>query len=387
MPIVSSLLIIKAMNRPIIRLCFALSLLFSAPLITAEESTPSTTEASGEETSDTSAATPPPVPPVMGPRTEPSPDLNRLQELVKNNSPETEVIWLESGDDRTIGLFHPQSQPEALGGIILFPSEGTHADWPDYAHPLRLQLSDQGWNTLSLQLPTPPTLHPPKRTLPVLQLVKQNGEDNTSEEGGAEESTGTTAPATARPAPPPLPDTETDTPLIPPYPERIQGLANTALNALRQRGAERIIAIGVGSGAVWASQFVKDNQEVVNSLGLVIINPATPSVDAVPVLADLIPALKVPVVDIYQGEPSSTTLFEAPPKQRLRWARRSQLTHYMQRRLSNRYQDWEKQERWLGQQVDGLIRRHILAPMQTVEIEKEMAEEADTAKSEMAPGR
>lgn len=358
----------------------------SAPLFAAEESTPST-EASGEETSDTSAATPPPTPPVVGPRTEPSPDLSRLQELVKNNSPETEVIWLESGEDRTIGLFHPQSQAEALGGIILFPSEGTHADWPDYAHPLRLQLSDQGWNTLSLQLPTPPTLLPPKRTLPVLQLVKQNGADNASgEEGSTEGNAGTTAPATAIPAPPPLPDTETDTDLMP-YPERIQGLANSALNTLRQRGAERIIAIGVGSGAIWASQFVRDNQEAVNSLGLVIINPETPSVDVAPVLAELISALKVPVVDIYQGEPSSTTLFEAPPKQRLRWARRSQLTHYMQRRLSNRYHDWEKQERWLGQQVDGLIRRHILAPMQTVEIEKEMAEEADNAKSEMAPGR
>ncbi len=384
MPIVSSLLIIKAMNRPIISLCFALSLLLSAPLIAAEESTPSTPDASSEEAPDTSAATPPPIPTVEGPRTEPSPDLSRLQELVKNSSPETEVIWLESSDDRTIGLFHPQSQPEALGGIILFPSEGTHADWPDYAHPLRLQLSDQGWNTLSLQLPTPPTLLPPKRTLPVLQLVKQNGSNG--EEGSTEEGTATdtATPTKAIPAPA-LPDTATDTPLLRPYPERIQGLANTALNTLMQRGAERIVVIGVGSGAVWASQFVRDNQEVVNSLGLVIINPATPSVDRAPVLAELIPALMVPVVDIYQGEPSSTTLFEAPPKQRLRWARRNQLTHYMQRRLSNRYQDWEKQERWLGQQVDGLIRRHILAPMQTVEIAKEI-EAADNAKSETAPG-
>ena len=366
------------MNRPIVSLCFFLSLLFSVPLIAAEESTPSTTEASSDDASDTSTATPPSIPTVVGPRTEPTPDLSRLQELVKNSSPETEVIWLESSDDRTIGLFHPQSQPEALGGIILFPSEGTHADWPDYAHPLRLQLSDQGWNTLSLQLPTPPTLLPPKRTLPVLQLVKQS-------RSNGEEGAKAAAPTTVIPVPS-LPDTTTDTALIRPYPERIQGLANTALNTLIQRGAERIVVIGVGSGAVWASQFARDNQETVNSLGLVIINPATPSVDRAPVLSELIPALNVPVVDIYQGEPSSTTLFEAPPKQRLRWARRNQLTHYMQRRLSNRYQDWEKQERWLGQQVDGLIRRHILAPMQTVEITKEI-EAAENAKSETAPGR
>lgn len=351
-----------------------------------------TTAPPAEETSTESTATAPAIPTVTGPRTEPSPDLSRLQELVKSNSPETEIIWLESSEDRTIGLFHPQSQPEALGGIILFPSEGTHADWPDYAHPLRLQLSDQGWNTLSLQLPTPPTQQPPERTLPVLQLVKQkNPVDEPTKETLPETETDTTGTVEAITPPAAVnnnpPSDNTAPVLLRPYAERMQLLANSAMNELRQRGAKRIIAIGVGSGAVWASQFVKDNQAVVHSLGLVIINPEAPSVDVAPVLANLIPALKVPIVDIYQGTSPSRSRFEAAPKQRLRWARRNQLTHYMQRRLSSRYQDWEKQERWLGQQVDGLIRRHILVPMEETKIEKQTSEGQENPTSEMAPGR
>ena len=78
-------------------------------------------------------------------------------------------------------------------------------------------------------------------------------------------------------------------------------------------------------------------------------------------------------------------MFEAAPKQRLRWARRNKLGHYMQRRLSPRYADWEKQERWLSQQVDGLIRRHILEPLQDTEVEEETVQ--DGAKTEQGPGR
>jgi len=367
------------MSRSIFPSCLLLSLFLSAPLMAEDDASPTEGDSTAEAAPAASGE-----PLVIPPRTQPSPDLSRLQELVKGNSPETEIVWLESSEDRTIGLYHPQSIPEALGGIIIFPSEGTHADWPDYAHPLRLHLSDHGWQTLSVQLPTPPSLQPPKRTLPVLQLLSQNGTDGT--EGEATEETTPESATEPTPAPETLTPTD-DTNQTPkrPYAERIQLLADSALQALTQRGAERIIVIGVGSGAVWASQFVKDQQDNIDSLGLIIIDPADPTIDVAPTLANLIPELNVPIVDIYQGRPSSTSAFEAEPKQRLRWARRNKISHYMQRRLSPRYADWEKQERWLSQQVDGLIRRHILAPLQETEVEEEVVQ--DGAKTEQGPGR
>ncbi|MDI3322821.1 DUF3530 family protein [Pontibacterium granulatum] len=376
------------MSRSIFPTCLLLSLILSTPLKAEDEASPTVADNTTEAAPAASGE-----PLVIPPRTEPSPDLSRLQELVKGNSPETEILWLESSEDRTIGLYHPQSIPEALGGIIIFPSEGTHADWPDYAHPLRLHLSDHGWQTLSVQLPPPPSLRPPERTLPVLQLLSGNGsgstEDKATEATTSETAAATQAPATVtEPIPEPQPQSpadETDRRPERPYAERIQLLADSALQALTQRGANRIIVIGVGSGAVWASQFVKDQQDNIDSLGLIIIEPTDPTTEVSPVLANLIPELNVPIVDIYQGRPSATSAFEAEPKQRLRWARRNKLGHYMQRRLSPRYADWEKQERWLSQQVDGLIRRHILEPLQETEVEEEMVQ--DDAKTEQGPGR
>lgn len=375
------------MSRSLLPTYLLLSLMLATPTMAEDGTSP----AEGDTTAEARAETAPAVPlaPVdLPPRTEPSPDLSRLQELVKSSSPETEIIWLESSEDRTIGLYHPQSIPEAQGGIIIFPSEGTHADWPDYAHPLRLHLSDHGWQTLSVQLPTPPSLQPPKRTLPVLQLLTQNGNTGESEgeatEGTTPESATATAPIAPVPEAPVVADETSQAPKRP-YAERVQLLADRALQALTQRGAERIVVIGVGSGAVWASQFVKDQQANLGSLGLIIIDPADPTAEVAPVLANLIPELNVPIVDIYQGLPASTSRFEAAPKQRLRWARRNKISHYMQRRLSPRYADWEKQERWLSQQVDGLIRRHILIPLQATEVVEEEAQ--DGAKTEQGPGR
>lgn len=370
------------MSRSIFPTCLLLSLILSTPLKAEDDTSPT----KGDGTAETAPAVSG-EPLVIPPRTEPSPDLSRLQELVKSSSPETEIIWLESSEDRTIGLYHPQSIPEALGGIIIFPSEGTHADWPDYAHPLRLHLSDHGWQTLSVQLPTPPSLQPPKRTLPVLQLLSENGNAGEAEGEATEEAAAETAPQAAIAPAPEAPIAADDTNQTPkrPYAERIQLLADSALQTLTQRGAERIIVIGVGSGAVWASQFVKDQQTNLGSLGLIIIDPADPTTEVAPALANLIPELNVPIVDIYQGLPTATSVFEAAPKQRLRWARRNKLSHYMQRRLSPRYADWEKQERWLSQQVDGLIRRHILMPLQATEVAEDEAQ--DDAKTEQGPGR
>jgi len=348
--------------------CCLFSLLLSAPLPAADDETATEGDAAGAA----SPATPTTPAPTLGQpdsadsasvRTEARPDLARLQELVKSSSPETEVIWLETSSDRTIGLYHPYGLAEPRGGVLIFHGEGTHADWPDYARPLRLHLSDQGWHTLSVQLPTPPTLAVPERTLPVLQLVK---------------------PGQPTVPPPQVPEPTTNNQPETPYSMRMQELASNAANALIAKGASQIVAVGVGTGAVWAAQFVRDYQEQL-SVGLLMINPATPNVDSSPKLESLLAELSMPVVDLYQGEPGATSEFEAPPKQRRRWARRFQLPYYMQRRINIRYRDWEKQERWLSQQVDGMIRRHIAEPLESMVMKKE--KEKEQVKQETGPGQ
>ena len=46
----------------------------------------------------------------------------------------------------------PESYP-VRGSIVLLHGRGVHADWPDNIGPLRIALAENGWQTLSIQLP------------------------------------------------------------------------------------------------------------------------------------------------------------------------------------------------------------------------------------------
>lgn len=63
-----------------------------------------------------------------------------------------EPVWLEAGDHRFLTLW-TEAEGERHGALILLHGIGVHPDWPDVINPLREQLPEQGWATLSLQMP------------------------------------------------------------------------------------------------------------------------------------------------------------------------------------------------------------------------------------------
>lgn len=66
-----------------------------------------------------------------------------------------EVVDLRAADRGFVGLFHPHMTAKRVGAVILLHGPGTHADSDEVVGPLRRQLADHGWETLSVQLPTP----------------------------------------------------------------------------------------------------------------------------------------------------------------------------------------------------------------------------------------
>jgi hypothetical protein len=63
------------------------------------------------------------------------------------------------GDPITLGT-HPHAfsgiyttADSARGSVLILHGRGIHPDWPDLISPLRIDLVDHGWNTLSIQLP------------------------------------------------------------------------------------------------------------------------------------------------------------------------------------------------------------------------------------------
>ena len=76
----------------------------------------------------------------------------RLVEEIQANLFDGDVISLGSGDEQFAAV-EMLSEDSPRGGIILMHGRGFHADWPENIGPLRVGLSEAGWQTLSLQLP------------------------------------------------------------------------------------------------------------------------------------------------------------------------------------------------------------------------------------------
>lgn len=61
--------------------------------------------------------------------------------------------WLKVGKSKILSIYTENSTEKAIGGAIILHGSGVHPNWDQVVRPLRSQLPDYGWSTLSLQLP------------------------------------------------------------------------------------------------------------------------------------------------------------------------------------------------------------------------------------------
>ena len=109
-----------------------------------------------ELAADTSAETVP-TSEVPAPDRSLSPARWQQQETdLQRSLPAGQLRWLESGQQRWLGLFLPAMQPEPVGGVLLVSDAGQHADSPVLNGPARRLLSQAGWHTLAIALPELP---------------------------------------------------------------------------------------------------------------------------------------------------------------------------------------------------------------------------------------
>ncbi len=175
-----------------------------------------------------------------------------------------EPVWLGQGQQQFLGLLAPFRTDESRGAVILLHNLGTHPDWPDVISPLRIGLPEQGWTTLSIQMPM---LRP---EVPV-------------------ENYG-----------------------------RFTKLANerllAAIKYLREQNIFNIVIVGHGLGASYASQYLADNKDtgVFAFVGI--------SMQAHDFLSPSIPLVKnlkkitIPVLDIYAEKDLLPVLQQAPDR-------------------------------------------------------------------------
>lgn len=82
------------------------------------------------------------------------PDLEREKRLadeIVDAILDGEAIQLNDGDHEFLGIY--TEADNAKGTVIILHGRGFHPDWMDTIQPLRVGLVEEGWSTLSLQMP------------------------------------------------------------------------------------------------------------------------------------------------------------------------------------------------------------------------------------------
>ncbi len=63
-----------------------------------------------------------------------------------------EPLYLNDGVQDFLSLAIEAEEPKSTG-VVVIHGLGVHPDWPQVVNPIRVVLAEQGWNTLSIQMP------------------------------------------------------------------------------------------------------------------------------------------------------------------------------------------------------------------------------------------
>ena len=64
-----------------------------------------------------------------------------------------EAVKLKADGVEFLAIYTETSSDKPKGGVIVLHGIGVHPAWADVVNPLRTQLAEQGWHTISLQMP------------------------------------------------------------------------------------------------------------------------------------------------------------------------------------------------------------------------------------------
>jgi pimeloyl-ACP methyl ester carboxylesterase len=188
-----------------------------------------------------------------------------------------EPLQLKAGTAEFTCIFTEASTKPTSHAVILAHGIGVHPDWPEIINPLRSELPEKGWSTLSIQMPILANDAPLQDYLPLF------------DEAGP----------------------------------RIEA----AVSFLRNRGNQTIVLIGHSLGAAMAASYLANNPQhglqglVVIGLGVIDLDDRMNGVLA-------LEKIQVPVLDLYGSNDLATVLDSV--KARASAARTASNTNYRQ---------------------------------------------------------
>ena len=258
-------------------------------------------------------------------RVRPYPDAERHQSLIEylqQHQRQQEVMTLVAGDASFYGLFLRERSGNPQGGILILHDLEQHGHWPTLVAPLREGLTEHGWTTLAIELPTAPeqplparsnsaaTTPPPASTSTPATDTDPNENDTTeaqpSEATNLVPTTGTTDTTGTTPATPAIQNAiaSDDKAIVNQYDQDIQARIEAGLSFLNSRGQLNLAIIAVGDSAIWAAKHIQSRQrdnDNARGIALLMINarefPGSPLR-----LTQVLETLDVPILDLITGD-------------------------------------------------------------------------------------
>lgn len=229
----------------------------------------------------------------------------RLEERIKLGKP----MWLESGNGEFFVIRTEQMTREPQGAVVLLHGIGAHPDWPVVISQLRKSLPQQGWSTLSVQLPVLPPEH----------AIADYGKTL----------------------------------------DEARRRIGTALEYLREQQIEPVVIIGYSFGAATAFSYSASLQETPSDLlGVVGISAVAQPFMRPPVdLLAEIEGVKIPVLDIY-GSRDFPEIVDSAADRRLA-ARKGENPWYQQIEIEGADHNYSGLGNVLSKRISGWLKKLI----------------------------
>jgi pimeloyl-ACP methyl ester carboxylesterase len=77
----------------------------------------------------------------------------RIAAEIADSILEGEPLQLEADGQGFLAIYTPSDDADSRDAVLILHGRGLHPDWQDVVYPLRTELPQQGWHSLSIQLP------------------------------------------------------------------------------------------------------------------------------------------------------------------------------------------------------------------------------------------
>lgn len=179
-----------------------------------------------------------------------------------------ESIKLKADGNGFLALYAESTTNKPKGAVIILHGIGAHPAWPDVIDPLRMQLPEHGWHTLSLQMPI-------------------------------------------------LGNEATDKDYPPVFPE-VPGRIQAGVDFLKARGISNIVLSGHSMGAAMASYYLANKPDSqVKTFAIVSGGPGLINDPLMDIVENLKKIDNVNIIDIYGGEDHIRVTSTYPKRKRV----------------------------------------------------------------------